>query len=92
MRPRPLFARATWIVLSVLLVAGGAPAGEGAPDFELKALRFHDFGLVDRDITKSKAGELYQPVKLSDFGDNKEVALIFTEPEWKPLLEGKRAL
>ena len=92
MRLRPLFQRATWIVLSVLLVAGGAPAGEGAPDFELKALRFYDFGLVDRDITKSNAGELYQPVKLSDFRDKKEVALIFTEPDWKPLLEGKGAL
>ena len=92
MRLPSTFARATWIALSVLLVAAAAPAGEEAPDFELKALRFYDFGLVDREITKSNAGELYQPVKLSDFRDKKEVALIFTEPGWKPLLEGKGAL
>lgn len=92
MRLPSIFVRVTWTALSVLLVAAAAPAGEAAPDFELKALRFYDFGLVDRDITKSNAGELYQPVKLSDFRDKKEVALIFTEPDWKPLLEGKGAL
>ena len=83
--------RATWIALSVLLVAT-APAAEEAPDFELKALRFYDFGLVERDITKSNAGELYRPVKLSDFREKKPVAMIFAVPDWKPLLEGKGAL
>ncbi len=88
----PAIVRATWIALSVLLIATAAAAAEEALDFELKALRFYDFGLVDRDITKSNAGELYRPVKLSDFREKKPVALIFAAPDWTPLLEGEEAL
>ena len=84
--------RAAWIALSVLLVAAGDPTAEEAPDFELKALRFYDFGLVEREITKSNAGELYQPVRLRDFREKRRVALIFAAPDWKPLLERKGAL
>ncbi len=90
-RARLGFRPATWIAVSVLLVAPAA-AGEVALDFELKALRFYDFGLVDRNITKSNAGELYRPVKLSDFRETKKVALIFAASDWKPLLEGQGAL
>ena len=85
------FTPATWIAVSVLLVTTAA-AAEVALDFELKALRFYDFGLVDRNITKSNAGELYRPVKLSDFREMKKVALIFAASDWKPLLEGLGAL
>ena len=92
MRTPSTSGRATWIALSVVLVAAAAPAAEPAPDFELKGLRFYDFGLVDREITKSNADELYKPVRLSDFRDKREVALIFAEPNWKPLLDGKSAL
>ncbi len=84
--------RAMWIALSVLPVATAAATAEEAPDFELKALRFYDFGLVDREITKSNAGELYRPVKLSDFREKRTVALIFAAPDWQPLLDGKGAL
>ena len=92
MQPPSALVRATWIVLSILPVATAAAAAEEAPDFELKALRFYDFGLVDRDITKSNAGELYRPVKLSDFREKRTVALIFAAPDWQPLLDGKGAL
>ena len=85
------FMRATWIAVSVLLVATAATA-EVALDFELKALRFYDFGLVTRNITKSNAGERCRPVKLSDFREKKKVALIFAVSDWKPIFEGERAI
>ena len=40
-------------------------------------LRFYDFGLEEREITRENAWELYQPIRLSDFVDKRPVALIF---------------
>lgn len=50
--------------------------GEPAPDFELMPLRFYDFA-IDRGVTKSNAGSLFDPVRLSSFRGNLPVALIF---------------
>ena len=55
----------------------GPQVGEMAPDFELMPLKFYEFGLSNEDITLDNAGELYKPVKLSDFKGKKPVVLIF---------------
>ena len=57
--------------------SNGPQVGEMAPDFELMPLKFYEFGLSDEDITVDNAGELYKPVKLSDFKGKKPVVLIF---------------
>lgn len=57
---------------------GNGPAfGTMAPDFELMPLKFYELGLDDADITKENAGQLYKPVRLSDFQGVKPVVLIF---------------
>ena len=59
--------------------------GEPSPDFELMPLRFYDFA-IDRGITKSNAGTLYDPVTLSGFRGSLPVVLIFvssTSPAFK---------
>ena len=50
--------------------------GEPAPDFELMPLRIYDFA-IDGAVTRSNAGSLFEPVRLSSFRGNLPVALIF---------------
>ncbi len=58
--------------------AGNGPqVGEMAPDFSLVPLKFYEFGISSDDITIENAGELYKPVRLSDFQGHKPVVLIF---------------
>jgi len=70
-------------VALAVLVAGARPGiaemavGGAAPDFELMPLRFYDFGLEEREITRENAWELYEPVRLSDFKGKRPVALVF---------------
>lgn len=57
-----------------------APAlavGEIAPDFQLRPLRFYDFKIDQREITRENAAVLYEAVRLSDFRGEKAVALLF---------------
>lgn len=55
----------------------GPAVGDIAPDFSLTPLKFYEFNIDEQDITEENAGELYKPVRLSDFKDKKPVALIF---------------
>ena len=55
----------------------GPVEGTEAPDFELMPLKFYDFKIDSMDITEENAGELYRPVRLSEFRGNKPVVLIF---------------
>lgn len=58
--------------------AQAAPArGDVAPDFELTPLRFYDFEIDQREITRENAAALYDGVRLSDFRGKKAVALFF---------------
>jgi hypothetical protein len=72
----------------------GPAVGDPAPDFELTPLRFYDFRLDEREITRENAWELYEPVRLRDFRGKRPVALIFgsfTSPvrAQLPALEGR---
>lgn len=58
-------------------IGNGPGVGEVAPDFALTPLKFYEFKISERDITKENAGELYRPVKLSDFRGKRPVVLIF---------------
>lgn len=55
----------------------GPKVGTDAPDFELTPLKFYEFKIDEQDITLENAGELYRPVRLSDFEGHKPVVLIF---------------
>ena len=55
----------------------GPKVGEMAPDFNLMPLKFYEFGIDEREITKENAGDLYKAVRLSDFRGHKPVVLIF---------------
>lgn len=55
----------------------GPQVGEMAPDFDLVPLKFYEFGIDTDDITIDNAGDLYKPVRLSDFRGHKPVVLIF---------------
>ena len=55
----------------------GPNVGEMAPDFNLMPLKFYEFGIDEQEITKENAGDLYKPVRLSDFRGHKPVVLIF---------------
>ena len=60
--------------------AGEPPAlrvGELAPELTLTPLRFHDFRIDERPITRRNASRLYAPVRLSDFRGVRPVALLF---------------
>ncbi len=50
-------------------------AGDVAPEFELRPVRFYDFQMRD-GVTTDNAGQLYEPVRLSSFR-GKPVVLIF---------------
>ncbi len=51
--------------------------GEMAPEIQLRPLRFYDFKVDQREITRENAAELYDAVRLSDFRGVKPVALLF---------------
>ncbi len=55
----------------------GPKVGDLAPEFRLIPLKFYEFGIEEEEITKDNAGELYAPVRLSAFKDEKPVVLIF---------------
>ena len=55
----------------------GPEPGSDAPDFSLTPLKFYAFKTAKTDITQENADLLYEPVSLSDFKDDKPVALIF---------------
>ena len=55
----------------------GPKVGEMAPDFNLMPLKFYEFGIDEQLITRENAGDLYKPVRLSDFRGHKPVVLIF---------------
>ncbi len=55
----------------------GPAVGALAPDFALTPLRFYDFRLDEREITRQNAWELYEPVRLGDFRNKWPVALVF---------------
>lgn len=55
----------------------GPAVGALAPDFALTPLRFYDFRLDAREITRTNAWELYEPVRLGAFRNKWPVALVF---------------
>ena len=55
----------------------GPEEGSDAPDFSLTPLKFYKFKTANSDITQENADLLSEPVSLSDFKDDKPVALIF---------------
>ena len=57
--------------------ANGPKVGEPAPDFALQPIKFYDFKTEDAEITQENAGQLYEPVRLSDFKGKRPVVLIF---------------